>query len=71
MRTSETLLTPAQVADAVGLSRGTVYRHIAAGDLPAVRVGHGPRPQLRVRESVLDEWLAPTTELDEPVGAAA
>jgi excisionase family DNA binding protein len=52
------LLAPAEVAERLGVSRGTVYRCINAGELPAVRLGHGGT--LRVSDSTLETWLEPT-----------
>lgn len=37
------MLTPAQVAEKVGVSRSTISRRIAAGDLRAVKVGNRNR----------------------------
>jgi excisionase family DNA binding protein len=40
----------------LGLHRGSVYRKIHSGELPAIRLGEdGP---LRIRSDELDEWLA-------------
>jgi excisionase family DNA binding protein len=46
------LLTVDEVSNLLHYSRSTVYRHIAAGDLPAVRLAGGPA--LRVRADALD-----------------
>jgi excisionase family DNA binding protein len=48
------LLTPKQVADALGVHLNTVYRLIANGDLTAVRVG--PK-LLRVNKTELNNYL--------------
>ena len=37
------MMTPAQVADAIGVSRSTISRKIAAGELRAVKVGNRNR----------------------------
>lgn len=37
------MMTPAQVADAIGVSRSTISRKIAAGELRAVRIGNRNR----------------------------
>lgn len=37
------MMTPAQVADAIGVSRSTISRRIAAGELRAVKVGNRNR----------------------------
>jgi excisionase family DNA binding protein len=46
-------LTPDEVAERLKLHRGTVYRLIAGGILPAVRIERA----LRVSSVELDEWL--------------
>jgi putative molybdopterin biosynthesis protein len=53
LRPGERLLTPAQVAAALQLSRATVYALIERGELRARRVGL----QLRVRKPDLDAFL--------------
>jgi excisionase family DNA binding protein len=46
----------AEVAEVLGLHRGSIYRKIQSGELPAIRLGEdGP---LRIRSDQLDEWLA-------------
>ncbi len=37
------MLTPAQVAEAIGVSRSTISRKIAAGELRAVKIGNRNR----------------------------
>lgn len=37
------MMTPAQVADAMGVSRSTISRKIAAGELRAVKIGNRNR----------------------------
>jgi excisionase family DNA binding protein len=54
------LLTVAEVADELRLTRESVYRRIQAGELDAVRVGvHGP---LRVPTDALEQHLRPAYE---------
>jgi excisionase family DNA binding protein len=50
------LLTIGQVAERLAVSRATAYRLIAAGELPALRLG-GPGHSLRVAEPELQAWL--------------
>jgi excisionase family DNA binding protein len=50
------LLTVDQVAERLGVSRRTVERKIAAGEIPALRLG-GRRSPLRVDERELERWL--------------
>jgi hypothetical protein len=54
------LLSPAQVAEALGLNVGDVGRLISAGTIPALRHivrGTGKRPRLKVRESALIAYI--------------
>ena len=53
--TQTPLLTIPQVARRLGLHRDTVYRKVAAGEIPALRLGeNGP---LRVPADELERWL--------------
>jgi excisionase family DNA binding protein len=45
---SSTLLTPAETAHLLRVSRRWVYRRASSGELPAVRLGDGPRAPLRI-----------------------
>ncbi len=55
--TAPALLTPAQVATRLGVSRVTVYRRVWDGSLPAFRVGDtGP---LRVEADAVEQLLRP------------
>jgi len=60
MRSTDTptheLLDVGRVSRRLACSRGTVYRLIASGSLPAVRLG-GVGASLRVNERELDHWL--------------
>jgi excisionase family DNA binding protein len=47
------LLTVAEVAAAMRVSKMTVYRLVHAGDLPALRVGRS----FRVPEAAVDDYL--------------
>ncbi len=50
------LMSPAEVAALLGVTRATVYRKIHSGELPALRLGDdGP---LRVDAGELDRWLS-------------
>jgi excisionase family DNA binding protein len=51
--TSE-LLTTAEVADYLGVSRAHVYRLMSGGDLPYIAISREVR---RVRKGALDDWL--------------
>lgn len=50
------LLTLDEVSARLGVSRRTVERKIAAGEIPALRLG-GARSPLRVDEAELEAWL--------------
>jgi putative molybdopterin biosynthesis protein len=53
MSAVEQWLTPDEVAEQLKLHRGSVYRLISTGVLPAVRIDRA----LRVSRVELDEWL--------------
>jgi excisionase family DNA binding protein len=44
------LLTPTETANLLRVSRRWVYRRTLSGELPAVRLGTGPRAPLRIRQ---------------------
>jgi excisionase family DNA binding protein len=54
--TRSRLLTVREAAAICRVSLPHLYRLIGAGELPAIRVGHGTGP-LRIPERELDEWL--------------
>jgi excisionase family DNA binding protein len=44
MLSDATLLSPAELAELLGVHRASVYRRINSGELPAIRLGEdGPR----------------------------
>jgi excisionase family DNA binding protein len=47
------LLTPGQAAALLGVTRGTVYRWVGAGELPALRAHDGPSAPIRISRSEL------------------
>ena len=47
------LFRPGEAAEALGLSRTTVYALIARGELPAVRIGQSRR----IRAVDLEKWI--------------
>jgi excisionase family DNA binding protein len=54
----ESLLTPKQLTEILGLKRSCIYRMLRSGELPCVRVTTGARKlSLRVRPSALEKWL--------------
>ena len=54
--TRNRFLTVREAAAICRVSAPHLYRLIGAGELPAIRVGHGSGP-LRISERELDEWL--------------
>jgi excisionase family DNA binding protein len=50
--------TPQEVADRLSLDRGTVYRLIAAGRIPAVRIGRAVRVSHKVLMELAEKGLA-------------
>ena len=63
---SATLLMTDEVADALRVSRGSVYRLLERGELYAVRLGSGPKARIRVADSELERFLADHTRKDTP-----
>jgi len=51
------LLTVPEVARRLGQSRQTIYRKIAAGELPAVRLGLSPNASIRVPAGELEDFI--------------
>jgi excisionase family DNA binding protein len=51
------LLTVGEVAFRLRQSERTVRDKIAAGDLPALKIGSGPRAPIRVDSAELERWL--------------
>ena len=62
------LLTPPEVCAALRISRATLYRMVARGDIEVVRLGRGSGATLRIPVSALEELLAGTEP--EPKEAA-
>jgi excisionase family DNA binding protein len=54
MTNKEMVLTVEETARRVKVSRSKTYKLIAAGEIPAIRIGS----HLRVSVSALEEWLA-------------
>lgn len=49
-------LTPAQVAEALGLSTYTVCRKLRRGELTGIRAGDGPKAPRRIPETELTKY---------------
>ncbi len=56
---TDALFTPAEAARLLGVRRETVYGKIASGELPAARLGDGPKPRIRIPAGELERFLAP------------
>ncbi|CAN5319977.1 hypothetical protein BH18ACT12_BH18ACT12_23700 [soil metagenome] len=54
---TQKLLKVREVAQRLRISPWTVYRRIAAGEIPAIKLGTGKRAPLRIAEGELDQWL--------------
>ena len=55
----DTYLTVIEVAQSMRVSTKTVYRLIAAGDLPRINLGKGTRkPRIRIRQSAVEAYMA-------------
>jgi excisionase family DNA binding protein len=52
------LLTVGEAALVLRQSPRSVRDKIAAGDLPALKIGSGPRAPIRIDAGELDAWLA-------------
>ncbi len=51
------LLTIAEVAERLRVSRQTVWRRVRDGSIPAVRLGDVPHSPLRIDERALMAWV--------------
>ncbi len=58
------LLTPAEVAQAIGIGRSKAYELIASGQLPAIKVG---KKGVRVSLEHLRAWIAAQVEATRQV----
>jgi excisionase family DNA binding protein len=54
--TVQKLLKPSQVAERLQVSVWSVYRRSESGELPAVRIGTGPRAPIRVDADELHQF---------------
>lgn len=54
MTTTKVLLTPEEAAEALSLSRSTVYLELAAGRLESILVGRRAR---RIPADAIQDWL--------------
>jgi excisionase family DNA binding protein len=53
-------MTVAQVARALAVAPKTIRRRISSGELPAVRLGHGPKAPVRIDRADVQEMLVET-----------
>jgi excisionase family DNA binding protein len=56
---SDDLLSVEEVAHRCAVDRSTVRRWIAAGKLPACRLGDGPSARIRIARSDLERFIMP------------
>ncbi len=52
------LLRVKEVARELGQHPATIYRKVHLGELPAVRLGSGRQPAIRIPRAGLQDWLA-------------
>lgn len=52
------MLRPSDVAESLGVTAGRVYQLIAAGEIPATRVGRA----IRIPRQAWEAWLRKTSE---------
>jgi len=58
MKPQPEVLTPPEAAEFLRISKATLYRLLAVGRLPFVRLsGHGLRGALRFRREALIKWM--------------
>jgi excisionase family DNA binding protein len=62
------LLTPTETAAILNCSRRWIYRLVAEGELPAVRLGDSARAPMRLRSRDLSAFLKETSQ-HPPVAA--
>jgi excisionase family DNA binding protein len=58
MNDEELILTPKELAHYLRLNQQTIYRMVARGDIPVIRIGR----TVRFRKAVIDDWLNAKTE---------
>lgn len=51
------LLTVPQVAERLQLSASAIYQKVERGEIPAVKLGPGPKAPVRIDADELDAWL--------------
>jgi excisionase family DNA binding protein len=51
------LLSVRETAERLGLSQESVRRRIRRGELPALRLGEGPKVPLRIDEAELEHYV--------------
>lgn len=58
------LMTVEQAAELANVSRATLYRRVAAGEVEAVKIGSGPKAPIRIPRTSFLDWIfaEPTRE---------
>jgi excisionase family DNA binding protein len=51
------VLTVDEAAATLRVSKWSIYRLVESGQLPALRLGNGPRTPIRVDDEELERWL--------------
>jgi Helix-turn-helix domain len=65
------LLTVRETAQVLRQSEWSVRQKIGRGEIPALRVGVGPRPPFRILPGDLEQWLLRLWSPKPPVSAVA
>jgi len=55
--TTRQYLTPREMAAIMGVHIGVIRRAIAAGEMPALRIGRGRSGAMHVRRAAFEQWL--------------
>jgi len=54
---SRRVLSVKEAAERLDVAPDTLYRWIARGEFPAVKIGNGPRPTVKIPVDRFEEWL--------------
>lgn len=50
-------MTVEQAAELANVSRATLYRRVATGEVEAVKIGTGPKAPIRIPRTSFVEWI--------------
>lgn len=62
MSDAKLLLKPAEVGEAIGVSRARAYELIQAGTIPSIRIGASIRVPVAALKAWIDQQMAASTE---------